>query len=94
MIPTLSAKPDIVWLPHYTIIEFVEANSKLKGNKLNDFIYDHILNKEEDKTCWDKTQISDPNKQQWYDMEGVKWMLDFFNAHPFLPNRVMFVFDK
>ena len=81
MIPVINEKDKISYVNESYLIKFIEQNqSEMTWNQICNYIKDFI--NDEGKTFFEKNTIEMPY-----------WIDEFFKVHPFLGDKIMFVFD-
>lgn len=81
MIPVINENDKISYVDESDLIKFIEQNqNEMDWNQICDFIRNFV--NIEGKTFFEKN-----------DKDLPYWVNEFFKAHPFLGDKIMFVFD-
>lgn len=90
---TLEKEFVTAYISEAEVIKFIEANSDMEWNTVCDYVRkEKIVSVEYGRCLYVKTDLLDPTLTHFTKAQR-KWMLAFFEAHPFLPQRIMLVFD-
>jgi hypothetical protein len=91
MIPAIKKEDVLTYVSEGAIVRFISENAPMDWNKCCDFIREQGISGDEGRIMWTKPQIEKYPKQ--YNPEAVKWILAFFEAHPFVGDKIMICFD-
>ncbi len=89
--PVLDEKRLYHYVSSSYITEFITENSSMTQNNACVYVRKYgICDGDEPVAFWDDDILKHPNS---YNPEQVKWVSAFFEAHPFLQNKMAVVFD-
>lgn len=89
---TLEKEDAIHYVSESDMINFIDENSDMGWNKICDFIHKVGITNHNESTLWCKSDIIDIRNDPYYNEDQVKWIIDFFEAHPWI-EKMMIVFD-
>ena len=90
-------KPDdvIAYVSESDMIKFIDVNNDiLNRDKICDLVKEEMFNDEGRTLVTKSTYAAGKKRPEWMTVFAFSWFREFFNEHPFLPERVMFVFDS
>jgi len=92
--PVIKKENLVAYVSTDEMITFIDTNNdNLEWNDICDLVQEQMFN-EEGQTLVIKSDYTFPKKKPKHlTTFTFSWFREFFEAHPFLPERVMFVFD-
>ena len=89
----LNKENQIHYVSEYDMIKFISINMPMDKNHCCDFVRDNdISSNDGGRVYWIKSELESENVK-YYNPIAVKWILAFFEAHPWI-ERMMLVFDN
>jgi hypothetical protein len=92
LLPVLKEDDSTYYVDESDMIKFIEKNSNMSWDYICDFIRKNGIAGSEGKSYWIKSDLIVQSKAKYYNPEAVKWVLKFFEAHPWI-ERMMLCFD-
>ena len=93
MKPVIKQEEATYYVSDAELISFICENSDMSWNKICDYVREEsISSNEHGSTYWDREDVFEEGAEAEYNPNAIRWMREFFNAHPFM-DRVMMVFD-
>ena len=91
MKPVLKNKKQVHYVSEATMIEFINVNSDMEWNECCTFIRKHKISDDDGERSYYSKNKLEKHPNDYYE-EQVKWVLGFFNSHPWI-EEMYIVFD-